>query len=236
MKRQLIFDFVEGNYVIKENASIIFTINGSDLQFDARKFYDGIYKGENCTTIIDFMNEISSDSLKKGKYIFQWISDIITAIQEEFQEICEQSSETVVPSIISKIVILYDMAACAGNGLYIDNSIQGEEYPVVNEEADYAVKISGHSMEPTIPHNSIVLVKLIEQLEQDDIGIFNIDGDSMCKRYTQNEDVVVLVPDNESEKYQRITITSNMHCIIQGKVIETILPMDEKRSDMISKL
>ena len=116
MKRLLIFDFVGGNYVIKENESFIFVVNGRDLQFDARKFYDGIYKGENRSSIIDLKNELSSDPLKKGKYIFQWISDIISAIQEEFHEMDEEYVETELPSTIGKIVMLDDMAACTGDG------------------------------------------------------------------------------------------------------------------------
>jgi SOS-response transcriptional repressor LexA len=217
------FDFVEDAYVIKENSLIIFSINGSDLQFDARKFYEGIYKENYNSANIEFKNHIDNDMLKKGNYIFNWITAIFSAVQEEFSDMEEEFSETDEINTQSKVIILYDIAACAGNGFYIDGSdVQGEDYTVNNKEADFAVRISGHSMEPLIPDGCIVLVKKVDDLEKDDLGIFNIDGEAMCKRYTKSGDVITLVPVNETEEFKKITINSSMNCTIQGKVIETI--------------
>lgn len=223
MKRLLTLDFVEDSYVVQEDSLTIFSINGSDLQFDARKFYEGIYKENNHSTNIEFKNYIVSDLLKKGNYIFNWITAIFSAIQEEFSDMDEEFSETDEINTWSKVIILYDIAACAGNGFYIDGSdVQGEDYTVNNKEADFAVRISGRSMEPLIPDESIVLVKRVEDLEKEDLGIFNIDGDAMCKRYTKNGDVIVLVPVNDSEEFKKITITSDMNYTIQGKVIGVV--------------
>jgi len=222
MKRLLKFDFVEDAYVIQENSLIVFSINESDLQFDSRKFYEGIYNGNNHSTNIEFKNLIDGDLSKKETYIFNCITAIFSAIQEEFCEVDEEVTETEEIDPHRKI-ILFDMAACAGNGFYMgDGDVQGENYEANNNEADFAVRISGRSMEPTIPNGSIVLVKRAEVLENNNIGIFNIDGNSMCKRYTHNGDVIVLVPVNKSEEFKEITITSDMNCSVQGKVIEVV--------------
>ncbi|SHM63631.1 SOS-response transcriptional repressor LexA (RecA-mediated autopeptidase) [Anaerosporobacter mobilis DSM 15930] len=225
MKRLLTFDFVEDAYVIQEDSLTIFSINGSDLQFDSRKFYEGIFKGNNFTTNIEFTNHMVNDVLKKGNYIFSWISSIFSSIKEEFVDSDEEFSMTyeITRDTQSKVILLYDIAACAGNGFYIESSdVQAEDYEVYNNEADFAVRISGQSMEPLIPDGSIVLVKRVEYLDNDDLGIFNIDGDAMCKKYTKNGDSITLVPVNDSEDFKNIILTSDMNCKIQGKVIEVM--------------
>lgn len=52
--------------------------------------------------------------------------------------------------------------------------------------ADFAVKISGESMEPYIMDGSTVYVNR-EPLENGDVGIFYIDGDMICKQYYKDE-------------------------------------------------
>jgi len=71
MKRQVTFEFHEGNYVLKENDSVIFSIDSIDLKFDSLKFYAGVYKDK--APAINLTYKIESDSAKKGNYIFNWI-------------------------------------------------------------------------------------------------------------------------------------------------------------------
>lgn len=84
-------------------------------------------------------------------------------------------------------------------------------------EADYAVRISGDSMEPTIKDKSIVFVKKAEEVNHEDVGLFIVNGDLMCKRYIKQERDYKLVPDNC--KYDTIQgkEDSSIECI--GKVI-----------------
>ena len=53
MRRLLIFNYVNNEYVLQENEEIVFRINGNDLKFDALQFYLGIYKGNEKTTLIE---------------------------------------------------------------------------------------------------------------------------------------------------------------------------------------
>ena len=105
---------------------------------------------------------------------------------------------------------------------YIDERVQHSDYWVINQEADYAVKISGHSMEPKIPDGCIALVKQAQELNNNDVGIFNVDGQSMCKRYKKVGRGIVLVPDNNSGEYKSIKVSEVSSCVIQGKVVEII--------------
>ena len=47
MKRQLKFRFENGNYVIKEGDSIVFSIDAKTLKFISLDFYNGIYKDKS---------------------------------------------------------------------------------------------------------------------------------------------------------------------------------------------
>lgn len=75
MRRRLYFDYssAENSYIIQENGSSIFRINGDTLKFMSLEFYNGVYAG-NKSTAIDFENKIadnSSDPLKKGQLYFR---------------------------------------------------------------------------------------------------------------------------------------------------------------------
>ena len=84
MKRQLNFNYENGQYVIKEEDTVLFSIDGKELKFVSLDFYNGIYKDRSAA--IELTNVATTDKLKKGKYIFEWLTDIITAIQAEVNE------------------------------------------------------------------------------------------------------------------------------------------------------
>lgn len=84
MKRQLTFDYENEHYVIKEDNNTLFSINGRELKFVSLDFYTGIYKDRS--TAIELTNVITTDELEKGKYIFDWLTDIVTAIQTEHKD------------------------------------------------------------------------------------------------------------------------------------------------------
>lgn len=216
MKRQLKFEFENDRYVIKENNSVVFSIDGKDLKFVSLDFYNGIYK--NKSAAIELVNAIENDVLKKGDYIFKWLVEIVTSIQVELNDPEFEEVATIID--FNKKVPLFELAACAGNGFYssgpsdVDHEI---ETSYIN--ADYAVRISGRSMEPTIEDQSIVFVQDVEELFDGDIGIFVVDNDVMCKRYREDGENKWLEPDNKSSEYKTICFRGSEECYIQGKVI-----------------
>ena len=216
MKRQLKFEFENDKYVIKENDTVVFSIDGKDLKFVSLDFYNGIYKDKPAA--IELVNAVENDILKKGDYIFKWLSEIITSIQAELNDPELEELTTVI--VLNKKVPLFELAACAGDGFYssgpsnVDHEI---ETSYVN--ADYAVRISGKSMEPTIEDQSIVFVQDVEELFDGDIGIFVVDNDVMCKRYRESNEGKWLEPDNKSPEYKSISISNHIECRIQGKVL-----------------
>lgn len=214
MKRQLKFRFENDNYVITEDNSIIFSIDGKTLKFVSLEFYNGIYKDKSAA--IELIKDIDDDILKKGDYIFNWLNEIINSIQAELND---PEPENIKIIVCTKSVPLFEFSACAGDGFYSSEASKAEqkiESPFAN--ADYAVTISGKSMQPTIKDGSTVFVEAIETLSDGDIGIFVVDGEVMCKRYCEDDKRVWLQPDNSSE-YNPIELNEHIDCRIQGKVL-----------------
>lgn len=84
MKRQLTFDYENGDYVVKEENTTIFSIDGRELKFVSLDFYNGVYKDRSAA--IEIRNVMSNDELKKGGYIFGWLTEIIAAVQTELND------------------------------------------------------------------------------------------------------------------------------------------------------
>ncbi len=67
--------------------------------------------------------------------------------------------------------------------------IEGEEYVLeprtgdTPEAADFAVTISGDSMEPYIRDGDTVYVQRDATLQEFDVGVFYVDGDVLCKQF-----------------------------------------------------
>ena len=59
MKRQLNFDYKNGQYVITEKDTVLFSIDGKELKFVSLDFYNGIYKDKSAA--IELKNIISDD-------------------------------------------------------------------------------------------------------------------------------------------------------------------------------
>ena len=194
MKRTIEFSLQEDEYFLREDGTRIFTIRASDLKFNSVDFYSGVYKNKSADIVL--LNRMDSDPHKKGEYIFAWLSDIISSISREFTE--EDASEAELPQM--RVVPLYELAACAGDGFPIDDSIPHSDISDSTGIADYAVTISGNSMEPTIMDNTVVFVKKETAPEHNTVGLFVVNGDVMCKRYMKQGRGFRLAPDNNEHK------------------------------------
>ena len=68
----------------------------------------------------------------------------------------------------------------------------GEDYIMipkssdVPKNADFAVRISGDSMEPYIADGSRVYVRRTNELDDGDVGVFFVNGDMKCKQYCED--------------------------------------------------
>ena len=103
-------------------------------------------------------------------------------IDHEFAAVCAQEE---IPAA-GRIIPLYSTPAAAGYASpafgddYTDYEVPGES------QADFAVRISGDSMEPYIKDGSVALCKRGAIIRDGDVGLFFVDGDMKCKQYCQD--------------------------------------------------
>ncbi len=85
-----------------------------------------------------------------------------------------------------KTVLLYDLPVSAGPGVYLDDSAAEEISIPANEKTaytDFALRISGNSMEPKYHDGDVLLVENTDSVEIGELGIFVLDGNGYFKKF-----------------------------------------------------
>lgn len=122
-----------------------------------------------------------------------------------------------------KVITLYLEPSAAG----IATPVQGRDFTMMElgpddpQGAAYAVRLQGDSMEPDFPDGSIVFVNH-DSLADGDIGIFSIDGGTVCKQYHKDQlGMVYLFSLNRARAEADVLIapSSNQTLVCQGRVI-----------------
>lgn len=110
----------------------------------------------------------------------------------------------------------YGNAACAGTGLYLDEA-SAETLTVRSTPealaADYAIPISGDSMEDEYHDGDIVLVESCPCVRKGEVGIFLIDGDVCIKEYGGR------FLTSYNPKYDPVDLSKHESVVCLGKVI-----------------
>ena len=97
-----------------------------------------------------------------------------------------EPSRRTVSDFSRRSVLLYDLPVSAGPGVYLDDSM-AEEISIPDNEktayTDFALRISGNSMEPKYHDGDILLVQDTDNVEIGELGIFILDGNGYFKKY-----------------------------------------------------
>ena len=90
------------------------------------------------------------------------------------------------PRTGKRTISLYELPVSAGIGVYLEES-QAETIQIPDSEktadADYALRISGNSMEPKYHNGDVLLVQGTDMVENGELGIFLLDGSGFFKIY-----------------------------------------------------
>ena len=87
---------------------------------------------------------------------------------------------------LKRKIFIYDVPVSAGLGSFLDSSHSSAISLVVNDvtdRADYAVRVSGDSMEPRYFDGDIVIVESCGQIPEGKVGIFLYNGESYIKKF-----------------------------------------------------
>lgn len=85
-----------------------------------------------------------------------------------------------------RMIRLFDMPVSAGVGIDLDDETATELRIPDNaktQDADYALRISGNSMEPKFHNGDILLVQSCDSIEVGELGIFILDGAGYFKKF-----------------------------------------------------
>ena len=174
----------------------------------------GKFTGLDSETVSEQFNTMLSQPLVMGFWMVVVVIAGILVCSIGLQNGLEKVTKVMMVALLLIMVVL------AVNSFFMDGASAPErEIKTEYLDADYAVRISGKSMEPTITDGSIVFVKHVNELNEGDIGIFLVDGNVMCKRYCLDGGEKWLRPDNESPEFNAIRIKEGMNCLLQGKVL-----------------
>ena len=193
-------------------------------------FKERIYSLQDNTNFFMFISDAEKQRTAREILCFMFIlnkphiiaclenNDYIQKIQSWNNAIPNNSSfEITTPE--ERIIKLYDLPLSAGTGNLLDES-DSTKYTTYNPKADFALKISGNSMEPTIKNESVVLVQKCETIEDSEIGAFYLNGEAFCKRLQHINAITYLVSDNDT--YSPIQIKADDELKLFGKVIEVV--------------
>ena len=123
----------------------------------------------------------------------------ITQAINILEDLTEVSRYQKNPVVQMRSMPVFDSPAAAGNPMYAESTYEYMEFPVSDlpAGADFGVRISGESMDPTIEDGSIVWVEKTAHLYDGQVGVFMLGDSAVCKRINiKNERVVALRSDN----------------------------------------
>jgi len=119
----------------------------------------------------------------------------------------------------SRLLRLYDIPVSAGTGNFLDDSgyemIEAPTYVPV--AVDFALRISGDSMEPLLQDGQVIWVKEQEVLDNGEIGIFTYSDDVYCKKLIADGAKAYLRSLNS--RYEDIEIREDFGFRVLGKVV-----------------
>lgn len=188
------------NSAVLDSVMIAFSRNLNHIPNDISKKYKELYNNNEyysyCSKSVNDVVSVKSRIQMADEYLFSKVYDINL-----------------------KVIKLYELPASAGPGNFIGDESSGyTEITTTLRKADYAVKISGDSMEPDYHNGDILLVKSQNTLNNGQLGIFLYDNETRFKKYNKNKKKISLISLNNS--YPPINISSNREFLIQGLVLD----------------
>lgn len=83
-------------------------------------------------------------------------------------------------------ILFYDMPVSAGCGYYLD-STRAQKITIAStpltEKADFALRVSGDSMEPKFSDGDIVIIESGARVDEGKVGIFVLNGEGYIKKF-----------------------------------------------------
>lgn len=112
-------------------------------------------------------------------------------------------------------VKLYDLPVSAGTGTQLLDDVSYELITIDRRfypKADFALRVSGDSMEPRFYDGDIIYIKSTNDIDNGKIGIFYYDGEAYLKKLEKENGNICLISLNE--KYLPIKVTNDSFKVV----------------------
>lgn len=187
------------NSAVLDSVMIAFSRNLKHIPNNISEKYKELYNNEEfysyCSKSVNDVKSVKSRIQMADEFLFEKVYDINL-----------------------KVIKLYELPASAGMGNFInDENVPYTKIYTSERRADFAIKISGDSMEPDIYNGDILLIKKQEKINSGQIGVFIYDSELLCKKLRKNKKQISLISLNK--KYNPINISSNRRLDIIGIVL-----------------
>ena len=149
-------------------------------------------------------------------------SGAIESIKQWVKTIPDNQSFEIAEKASGRIIPLYYLPISAGVGKDCFDGISSDDFETDNGDCDFALKVSGNSMEPQIPDESVVLVKKQETIDDGVTGAFYYNGKVYCK-YIHHENEKAYLCSNNSI-YPPILLREDDDVYLYGVIVEVITP------------
>ena len=188
---------------------------------DDANFYEFISDVEKQRTAKDILCFMY---LLNNRHIEAYLKDIAGAIDNIktwSRKIPNNASFEIKESSKQREIPLFDLPLSAGIGLEMfDGSVPFEKFRTTVKDCDFALRVSGDSMEPEISDSSIVLIKKCDSIAEGKVGAFYLNGAVYCKKLSYENSKAFLCSNNP--KYQPIEIHDHDALTTYGQVVKVI--------------
>ncbi len=158
-------------------------------------------------------NDLDSIGQSHVDSVLQWETERVQQIEQAASTVVE-----VADSDSQGRVLQYFHSVSAGAGEVLFDDVYTERITVPNKpqyhRVAYAVKVSGHSMEPLYHDKDILLVEPSCEISVEEIGIFNVNGQAYVKKLGDGK----LISLNKG--YDDIPLTEESLCM--GRVVDSL--------------
>ena len=172
-------------------------------------------------------NKPLMDKVQKMSIIFGVpISEIIGGEESNLP------SNIIYPEGLKRVTLPIIGEIACGDPITAEENIEGYTEVIFDKKVPsgplFALHCKGHSMEPTIPDGSMVVIKSQPTVEDGEIAAVLVDNDSEAtlKRIKHQGDLIMLMPDNK--EYDPIILDKDHPGRIVGKAIRYTASLSEE--------
>jgi transcriptional regulator with XRE-family HTH domain len=167
-----------------------------------------------CNSMVQRPTATEWEAIKKYRALDEHGREVIDyLIDSEYKRVTTHVHR-IKPKMLT--VNCYYYPASAGTGNFLDNECPEQilvKESFEAEKADYAILVSGDSMEPTYHNGDKVLVEKCDSVELGEVGIFVVNGEVYIKELGNR----CLISHNERYEHLRIGENDRVYCC--GRVI-----------------